>query len=83
MSRLKRDYEERLEVMRSEDRQQKDQIARLRVAVDESRKSEEEARLRSRRWFLICVIQKHSGKYADANYLQCGRGWQTDGTRSL
>ncbi len=49
MSRLKRDYEERLELMRSEDRQQKDQIARLRVAVDESRKSEEEARLRSRR----------------------------------
>jgi DNA repair exonuclease SbcCD ATPase subunit len=67
MSRLKRDYEERLELMRSEDRQQKDQIARLRVAVDESRKSEEEARLRSRRWFLICVMQKRRGKYANAN----------------
>jgi hypothetical protein len=46
---LKRNHDERLETLRSEERRQHDQISRLKVQLEESRKSEEEARARSRR----------------------------------
>jgi predicted RNase H-like nuclease (RuvC/YqgF family) len=49
ISTLKRSYDERLETMRSEERRQQDQISRLKVQLEECRKSEEEARLRTRR----------------------------------
>jgi hypothetical protein len=67
MSRVKREHEERLETVRSEDRQQKDQIARMRVALEESRKSEEEARLRSRRCVLRLRLRHVGGAHADAS----------------
>jgi hypothetical protein len=49
ISTLKRSHDERLESMRSEERRQQDQISRLKVQLEECRKSEEEARLRTRR----------------------------------
>jgi hypothetical protein len=38
-----------MDAMRSEERRQQDQISRLKVQLEESKKSEEEARLRTRR----------------------------------
>jgi hypothetical protein len=49
ISTLKRSYDERLDGMRSEQRRQQDEISRLKVQLEESHKSEEEARLRTRR----------------------------------
>jgi hypothetical protein len=49
ISLLKKSHEERVELMRSEERRQQDQISRLKVQLEESRKSEEEARTRTRR----------------------------------
>jgi hypothetical protein len=49
ISTLKRSYDERLDSMRSEERRQQDQISRLKVQLEECRKSEDEARLRTRR----------------------------------
>jgi hypothetical protein len=49
ISLLKKNHDERAEFMRNEERRQQDQISRLKVQLEESRKSEEEARTRSRR----------------------------------
>ena len=46
---LKKNHDERIEMTRSEERRLHDQISRLKVQLEESRKSEEEARMRTRR----------------------------------
>jgi hypothetical protein len=46
---LKRSHDERVEAMRCEERRQQELISRLRVQLEEARKSEEEARTRTRR----------------------------------